>query len=626
MNTNFLDRIVRISVILAFAFGVSGISTSSVEAQGDPFFTVRVNEGKVLGYNWTNGIPITLTIDDPATPQPVDFTKTQTNPPEYLPRNDFDLDGYVVKPGDIVTLTDGTISEVHTVLDFTLTNVDPETNTLFGTGEPATFVHIHMNCDATGCAASNNDIIVDQSGSWFADFTGIFDIKTGTKGEAYQIGADGNSTSFSWEFPNPTISVNPDGVWGIDWALGASVTLTVNDPANGAGIDYTATEIVEMYNFPNPTAVFHLPSYLQIQPGFELTMTDGSIIKTYTVMYLKIMNIDVNNDTVSGLADPGEEVWVWMDGGERTVITDQNGSWSADLRIPGGLPGEETTFDILPNTFVMAFVKDEDGDGTTDWGEAMKPPLFMLNINNDSSWHEVTAWNWQLGSAVTLTVDDPGTFQNPDYTETQIMGLRSGGYPTGASYLQNNELEGHPGFTITLSDGIQTKTMIVPLLQGTEYNVEEDTVSGITNPFARVVVACDVGAEPTVIADSEGKWTANFRDPENPEVVLYDVRPGTWCEPQMYDNDRDHIVLRDWQVSPGEPPQCQPGDTVTGTVFEHDGITPVPFTNIQIDDFNTGEIRFTSTADQNGTFACYLPEGDYRILAWTENFTHTQEY
>jgi hypothetical protein len=175
-------------------------------------------------------------------------------------------------------------------------------------------------------------------------------------------------------------------------------------------------------------------------------------------------------------------------------------------------------------------------------------PLFMLNINNDSSWHEVTAWNWPLGSLVTLTVDNPDTFQNPDYTETQTMGPRSGEYPTGASYLQNNEFEGHPGFTITLTDGIQTKSMIVPLLQGTEYDLEADTVSGVTNPFAHVVVACDVGAEPTVFADSNGNWMANFRDPENPDVVLYDVRPGTWCEPQMYDQDRDHIVLRDWNV------------------------------------------------------------------------------
>jgi hypothetical protein len=309
----------------------------------------------------------------------------------------------------------------------------------------------------------------------------------------------------------------------------------VNLTINGAPID---SEIVvpSPWNPQESRAKFDLGN-TDIQVGDVVSVTDEVIEKSLIVTAFEVTGFDPTADSVSGWATPGAGVWVDADDVGLNVQADGiTGLWMADF---------SSLVDLTTISNGSAAEWDSDLDGTWyDWGAPS--PEFMLNIQNDSSWDELTAWNWPLGAQVTLTVDNPDTSQNPDYTEVQIMGLRSGGHPTGASYLQGNEFQGHPGFIITLSDGVQEKSMVVPLLQGTEYNVEADTVSGVTDPFASVVVACDVGAEPTVIADSEGNWMANFRDSEDPNIVLYDIQPGTWCEPQMYDNDHDHIVLRDW--------------------------------------------------------------------------------
>ena len=204
---------------------------------------------------------------------------------------------------------------------------------------------------------------------------------------------------------------------------------------------------------------------------------------------------------------------------------------------------------LITLVLVLSVVWTPNMNAKADWPF----PVFMLNISNDSSWRGLDAWNWPLGSKVTLTVDDPNTLQNPDYTEVQTMGIPNPGQTTisHAMYMQDYDLEehfeGHPGFTITLSDGTQTKTMIVPLLSITGYDLDADTVSGVTDRFVKIEIStcanedCSEMVDHYITADNNGDWTADFSG-------IYDLQPGDSVEPVFYDNDWDHMVLRDWSV------------------------------------------------------------------------------
>ncbi|MBI2333810.1 MAG: hypothetical protein HYU84_16930, partial [Chloroflexi bacterium] len=528
----------------------------------------------VTGYDWHLGTSITLTVDNPGNGAGIDRTDIQTVEPGNwgTTQVDFHLGDFGLEPGSLVTLTDGAIIQHHTVAYLDITDIDTETDNIFGKAEPGAIVEVNFH---DGNQLVWRHVNAVQSGDWVVDFStpglgddeqSLIDIQPGKGFSTRQYDDGGNSTRLYWVVPKYRVVAYSDGdmIIATDFWPGTPVTITVDDPDNGVGIDLTRSGVVstdpsgwECQTWWGYCFVLDLGGEFDVQAGQLITITDGIRTRSHVVTTLQITDVNWVNSTISGIAEPLSEINLdlWPSCGQRHLFANASGNWIEDFSIPGDENFEQEPCDFSTDELRDIIAYQKSGDGETWVSREISTPRFMLNIYNDSSWHEVTAWNWPLGAQVTLTVDDPGTPQNPDYTEVKTMGPRSGSYPTGASYLQNNEFDGHPGFTITLSDGIQTKSMLVPQLQGTEYNLEDDTVSGLTDPFARVVVACDVGAEPTVIADSGGNWMANFRDLENPEVVLYDIKPGTWCEPQMTDNDYDHIVLRNWSVPLNQPPQ-----------------------------------------------------------------------
>lgn len=353
------------------------------------------DEEHVSGENWPLGKTVTIEIDDPTTQ---DVNPDQTGQavvgiadwdPKQTRFDFFFIGEYNLKPGDLVTVSDNTTTKTHTVTSLAITNINPDTNMVSGTTNTSGSVDIWI-CDENNCVVRKEP--VDLNGNWSANFgepgdeggeEDTFDIQSYTRVDAAQYDPERDSTQVNWSVsnePNPVLGVNPDGVWGIDWTLGTSVTLTVDDPANGTGVDFTTTETVQMYDFPKPTAVFHLPANFQIQPGFELTMTDGTTTKNHTAMYFEISNVDVAADTVSGVTEAGYQVQVWMSKGERTVTAGSDGIWSADFKIPGNPPDEDNIVDILPGDFVMASVHDADGDTTGDWANA-NTSTFGVNVN-----------------------------------------------------------------------------------------------------------------------------------------------------------------------------------------------------------------------------------------------------
>lgn len=592
-------KILSSALGLVLAVSLLGM-TAPVSAQElYPYFSVSISYyNRVDFYDWLLGYAVTLTIDDPTNGPGVDYTDVKMPSPSGVEHTEgyFSIrrSVFTLQPGQLVTLTNGIITKTHKIRDLAITSVDAGTDIVYGTAEANTLIRARARCEQAGCIPLGSDILVDGNGNWQADFTGIVDITPGMEGYILQHDEYNGMTQISWRVPNPTVIAYPDEdvVGAQDFAAGTPVTITIDNPNNGAGIDKTIDGVVN--SVPGGwecqrgyCLIIDLWEVFDVRPGQVITITDGINIYSYTVSYLSIIFVNMDENTVSGAAEPLSDVYVetGYSGGRRHVYADDAGHWLADFSIVGDESFEQEILDfrtdLTEDDFLIAY---QFGEGGETWVDSIRRlnPIFMLNVLNDSSWDGLDAWNWPLGSQVTLTVDNPNTPQMPDYTEVQPMEVGKGSHSTHAMYMQDDEFQGQPGFTITLSDGIQTKTMIVPLLQGTKYDLEADTVNGVTDPFAHVIVACDEGIEPTVIADSEGNWTANFRDPENPEVVIYDVRPGTWCEPQMPDVDWDIIVLRNWSVQPNQPPSANAGsdqigfigDTVTlnaSTSFDPDG-------------------------------------------------------
>ena len=437
--------------------------------------------------------------------------------------------------------------------------------------------------------------------------------------------------------PNPTFAAHlPDNqVHAYNWIAGSTLTLTIDDPAISGSPDFQGTEIVpdnDLYG--NTWTVFELPNF-KLKPGQTMTITDNVTTKTHVIRTVAVVSVNPGTDVITGTAQPNTEVGInahYNPGGDyvhRNIFTDANGDWMVNLSMPGPNPGEERTYDIVTGSWGTAFQWDEDNDSTF-YAWRVLDPSFMLNVNNDSSWRGLDAWNWPLGSQVTLTVDNPNTSQNPDYSEVQTMVPGNDEWHlTHAMYMQDNNFEGHPGFTIILSDGVQTKTMIVPLLAVTGYDLANDTITGVSDPFMPVTVACAEGVEPTVTADSEGNWLVNFRDPENPDEVIYDIKPGVACEPQIHHEFT--IVLRDWRVPIDTTP---PTITWLGNIHDGDsfyfGFVPPEPTCTASDDLSgvdgacsvtgyastVGTHTLTATArDNTGNLA--IETRSYTILAWT---------
>jgi len=170
-------------------------------------FSVQMWSHEVNGESWIIGTSVTLTIDDPATYQSPDYTKTQTvNPDDGSVQFRLWEDGLTVQPGMFVTMTDGITTKTHTVTDLVVLDVDTETDTVWGTGTPGTWVEVGPLCDNEGCAIRRTIIAAD--GTWRVDFSvpggtepdeqKTYDLQECEGSEARQHDEDGDSTQYGW--------------------------------------------------------------------------------------------------------------------------------------------------------------------------------------------------------------------------------------------------------------------------------------------------------------------------------------------------------------------------------------------------------------------------------------------
>ena len=577
-------------------------------------------------HNWAMGKTLSISIDAPGfvPPAPIIVNNDYVN---------FFLD-FDIQPGQKVSVTDGEITASHIVRDFAITNVDPTNDTISGTTNDTIrqidliFLTETQNCNRT--TAPNPDGTWNVNVSIAGPGEDVCHLKPGSAGEMRQVDINRFSTMEDWSVSNPNFiaRLTENRVEASDWPQGTQLTLTIDDDTNpDNGVLYTQTAIAD-YPEDDPSATyadFELSGYYTLKRGDYVTVSGGGTTKTHKVVNVTITLVDIDHDIIRGTVDPTEAssllVRVRPPGtADRRVTPDDQGNWVADFSQAGPNPGEEQPYDIGIGNNGVVRIDDEDGDATTEYWSVPASTLHAVPLHPEVHGHD-----WALGTDVTLYIDDDANLAN-GYLYTDTKGALDNTDGCGEPCFDlTNKFDLQVGQYVTFIDDNVTKMVYVSRLHITEVNPENETLRGIADPGSTVQVNIwsQDGISRTVQADQDGNWSVDFSVPGSGDnEAVTDIGPGDNGRAiQLNADDTDDGTLEYWTA---QLPQCQLGNTVTGTVFEHNGSTPIPSAHLQIEDYNTGTIYCAGNVDQNGSFGFALPEGDYRILASEDN--HTQEY
>ncbi|RPI90039.1 MAG: hypothetical protein EHM40_19395, partial [Chloroflexi bacterium] len=479
---------------------------------------------------WPVGTELTLTIDDVSNGPGIDFTDTVVVPPVDPDFNQFQFEppSFPVEPPDVIEVTGMSITKQLIVMPLSITNIDLEQDTVSGTA---------LGCVRLSAYASNNlgewgqrVVIADGVGNWSADFSVagptpdeelIVDIAPGSHVDIDCGEGDGDYMELGRIVPNPRLEVleYADRVAIIDWPAGQTVHVSIDDPATGASPDYaqdlTPDQDESYYEF--------LAEY-DIQPGDMITAANGEFTKTLEVAFLQATLIDADNGIVQGVAAPNVqfEMEIWGDQFNISPVhdlisVDGSGHWSADYsEVPGG---------VLPWTWSIRGnmrQADEDGDVTLaywhrHWG--------VLEIWMQEK--ELRAYDWEVGTLLTFTVDDPTTPQPVDFTETRQT-TRSTWVDHGeAAVAVNGIIELQPGMIVTVTDGTKTKTTVIQDIGFNQFDTVNNIVAGNAPANAPLEIVIDKGywSHRYFSADANGAWQVDYDTPDAGGRTL-DLEPG----------------------------------------------------------------------------------------------------
>ena len=535
MNTN---KIFNLMMAFVFALSLLGIPAQALaqEPAPNPNITAAPSNDWISGDEWPIGAQVTITIDDPSTPQSPDFTTTQT---AIGGRFQY-WSSYNFSPGFTVTLSDGITTKSLVVSPVQVTSIDTVNDRITGVTSPNREMWVIVNKVVI-------QIQSDSDGNWMADFTGKTDLQLNKGGGIKVFDDDGDVTH--GEVPNPYIEAPIDGQWlhARDWLLDTIVTLTIDRPSTPQSPDYTDTKTIGPAGWnPEITAAeFDLKEIYPFQVGDVITISGGTITKTFTVVNIAVTNINPVADTISGTTAPGMEIEmeIWTrDAPYRKVTADGDGQWTADFSVPWN---EQGTYDLLPRLSGMSMLKDEDGDFTfVEW--RVPNPNLEVWVTQD----RISANEWSLNHVLTLTIDRPGTPLTPDYTTTQTAEPADWNPNVIAAVFDLNGIFHYQvGDLITVSDGVITRTHTVLYVTVTEIDPEAETISGISDPGAEIqVIIYGQSDNPyrDITVDGTGQWTIDFSVPWNGQNT-YDLTSDMNGAALRYDDDGD-ASRADWPI------------------------------------------------------------------------------
>ncbi len=227
--------------------------------------------------------------------------------------------------------------------------------------------------DASGSGGNVWRIVTADAitGNWLVDFahftsqdnnTQLLDLQPGDNGSASESDVDGNETRVNWHVPKPSIRAVPAGDYAavFDWPDGAVVTLTVDDPTNGAGVDQTVLATIDLASWdPTTTVAWISLAGFDLKPGHIMTVTDGTTERTYIPTHFAVTGFDLDANTISGIATPGVNVSVCVIPAgylSRSATADAvTGFWTVNY---------DQLADFQPGTNGWAYETDANGNAT----------------------------------------------------------------------------------------------------------------------------------------------------------------------------------------------------------------------------------------------------------------------
>jgi len=282
----------------------------------------------------------------------------------------------------------------------------------------------------------------------------------------------------------PTLQVAPVDEWvqsNDPWTPSATINLTIEA---GGSVVFSDSQTADAFgNFH-----FNLRDRFDLQRGQVVTVTDGVSTKTHTIANLFVTNVNIAAYTISGRADLGAAVDIWVHGdGGTTVTADGSGNWTADF---------SAQTDLTALSDGGSGQVDGDGDATMVWWAS---PRFQ--VAPADNWVQAVR-PWTPGSTISLTIQDGGTVVYSDSQVTDADG--------NFNFNLWNLFDLQRGQVVIVSDGVTTKTHTVMKLYVDGVDVAADTVYGRADPGSNVDVWVHGDGNAYPIADGSGHWTADF--------------------------------------------------------------------------------------------------------------------
>lgn len=333
-----------------------------------PRVNVNVERSSYESFGWAENVLVTLEVDDPANETSPDCTYTETAWRDSVNMSLYQT-GCSVKAGDIVTIKGNGVSTSHEVRLLEITRVDVINDVIRGIAAKEQRVLLDLWLGGNEIMA---ETISDADGNWEFDFSTMIPpvdlVLEDDDGYVYIEDENGNSTVavFKLDVPNMVVILDTNTVYGYNFQLGDTVTLTIDDPYTGMTPDFQTSLSVD-----DDEIMIAVDPMFPIKPGFVVKMFDSAYTRQLVVMDHSITSVDLANDQVYGRTSLTGSVWVLIFGplpertylGDRYVSTDENGNWTAYFGDPNADPwGDGGTVDIQPGYVIETSQQDDDFD------------------------------------------------------------------------------------------------------------------------------------------------------------------------------------------------------------------------------------------------------------------------